>query len=128
MDNNPKNENIKDISSNSTKEQVSSFLSSKFKISKDIGKKIIKEDISGDIIFNLEEDELKKLGLKLGPVIKIRKYLTENAANFKEKEVEEKIDDSTSAEEVNNFVEKYIGYKDDLKLDGWGREKSWKNI
>ena len=118
MDNNPKNENIKDISSNSTKEQVSSFLSSKFKISKDIGKKIIKEDISGDIIFNLEENELKKLGLKLGPVIKIRKYLAENAANFKEKEVEEKIDDSTSAEEVNNFMEKYIGYKGDLKLDG----------
>ena len=117
MKKNPK-DNPEEITSSSTKEEVSSFLSSKYKISKEIQENLIKEDISGDILLYLEDNDLKKIGLKIGPIKKITKYIKDNKANFPEKKLEEKIDDTSTIEEVKNFFEKYIEFKGDIDLDG----------
>ena len=106
------------ITSSSSKEEISSFFSSQFKIAKEIQDNIKKEDISGDILLDLSDNDLKKIGLKIGPIKKIKKYLGENKANFPEKIIEEKIDDSSSVEDVKNFFEKSIGFKMDSDFDG----------
>ena len=117
MKNNPK-DNPSDITCSSTKEEVSSFLSSKFKLSKEIQENLIKEGISGDILVDLEDGDFKKMGLKIGPIKKISKYIKDNKANFKEKKIEEKIDAISTAEEVKNFFEKCIEFKGDIDFDG----------
>ena len=75
----------KNITSNSSKEEIAEFFKSKFKISDQSQNSIIKEDISGDILLSLSDKEFKSLDVKIGPIKKITKYLTENKANFPEK-------------------------------------------
>ena len=67
----------KNITSNSSKEEIAEFLKSKFNISKQSQNNIIKEDISGDILLSLTDKEFKSLDLKIGPIKKITKYLSE---------------------------------------------------
>ena len=108
----------KNITSNSSKEEIAEFLVSKFKVSEQVKNNIIKEDISGDILQSLSDKELKFLDLKIGPIKKITKYLSENKANFPEKKISEKIDKNSSIEEVNKFLKEYIGYTGDEEFDG----------
>ena len=111
-------ENLEDITSSSTKQDISSFFTYKYKISKEIQTNIIKEDISGDILLDLLDEDLKKLGFKIGPIKKVRKYLNEHKDNFPEKKIEEKLDDSSSVEEVKKFFENCINFKLDSDIDG----------
>ena len=106
------------ITSSSTKEETAAFFLTKFKISKELQDKMIKEDISGDILLNIEEDELKKIGFKIGPIKKVKKYLSENKADFPEKKLDEEIDDLSTVEDVKTFFENYIGFKGDIGIDG----------
>ena len=52
------------ITSSSSKEEISSFFSSQFKIAKEIQDNIKKEDISGDILLDLSDNDLKKNWIK----------------------------------------------------------------
>ena len=106
------------ITSNSSKEEIAEFFKSKFKISEQSCNSIIKEDISGDILLSLSDKEFKTLDLKIGPIKKITKYLSENKAYFPEKEINENLDINSSAEEVKNFLKEFIGYTGDKKFDG----------
>ena len=106
------------ITSTSTKEEVASFFSSKFKISNEVKDNMIKEDISGVILLNMADNDFKKLGLKIGPIKKIQKYLSENKDNLQEIVINEKINKSSSVQEVKNFLEKHLGYEGEIILDG----------
>jgi hypothetical protein len=108
----------KNITSNSSKEEIAEFFKSKFKISDQSQNNIIKEDISGDILLSLTDKEFKSLDLKIGPIKKITKYLSENKTNFPEKKINEKIDRNSSIEEVKNFLKECIGYAGDEEYDG----------
>ena len=109
---------MENITNTSTKEEVASFFSSKFKISNEIKAKMIKEDISGDILLNISDSDFKKLGIKIGPIKKIQKYLSENKKNLQEIVINEKINKSSSVQEVKNFLEKHLGYEGDIVMDG----------
>ena len=111
-------ENLEQITSSSSKEDISSFFSNKFKVSQEVQTNLIKEDISGDILLDLQDNDLKKLGLKIGPIKKVRKYLNENKDNFPEIKIEEKINESSSVEEVKTFFENCINFKLESELDG----------
>ena len=117
MDKNSGGPKTEKITSSSTKEKTAFFLT-KFKISKELQDKMIKEDISGDILLNIEEDELKKIGFKIGPIKKVKKYLTENKADFPEKKIDEEIGDLSTVEDVKTFFENCIGFKGDIGIDG----------
>ena len=111
----------KTLSEYSTKEEVADFFVKKFKISEEIKNNFIKEDISGDVLYDILYSEFKSLGLKVGPLKKIQKFLRENKNNFKEKEIKEVITSNTKSKEVKNFFEKCINFKNKLEnLDGKG--------
>ena len=114
-----KGEEPKIITSSSTKEEISSFFSFKYNISQEVQDNIKKEDISGDILLDLVDNDFKKIGLKIGPIKKIRKYLGEIKSNFPEKSIEEKIDASSTVEEVKDFFEKSIGFKMIIIITYW---------
>ena len=106
------------ISSSSTKEEIASFFTSKFKIAENIKENLLKEDISGDLLLNLSDDEFKKLGFKVGPLKKVKKFLKDNQSLFPEIKIDEKIGKPSTAEDVKTFFEKYIGYQGDVNMDG----------
>ena len=106
------------VSSSSTKEEVSSFLSYKYQIEKRVQDNIIKEDISGDILLDLADEDFKKIGLKKELIKKIKNYLGQIKANFPEKKIEPTINTSSTIEEVKGFFEKNIGFKIESELDG----------
>ena len=119
------------LSENSTKEEVSDFFVKNFKISEQIKNNFIKEDISGDILLDISDQEFKFLGIKIGPLKKVQRYLGENKKNFKEKEIKEIITLNSNSEEVKIFFEKCLNFKKNLgNLDGKGLieldEKKWK--
>ena len=93
----------KTLSEYSTKEEVADFFVKKFKISEEIKNNFIKEDISGDVLYDILYSEFKSLGLKVGPLKKIQKFLRENKNNFNEKEIKEVITSNTKSKEVKNF-------------------------
>ncbi len=109
---------VENITSSSTPEELSSFFLNKFKFSKEVIDNIIKEEISGDILTSLEDEDFKSLDIKLGPKKKIQKYIKENKTNFEEKKIDVIISKASTKEEVNEFFDKYLGIKDDMNLDG----------
>ena len=110
---------IEEITSESSKEQVGEFFLKKFKLKKIIKENIIKEDISGDILLDLNDIDFKYLGLKIENIKKIKNYLLTNSKKFTNKNINIKIDQTSTEEDVKNFFEKYIGFKKQLNnIDG----------
>ena len=109
------------LSEQSTKEEVADFFVKNFKISEESKNNFIKEDISGDVLSSILDQEFKSLGLKIGPLKKVQKYLNENKQNFKEKEINEVITSNSNSEEVTKFFQKCLNFKQNLdNLDGKG--------
>ena len=73
---------IKEISSESTKEEIAEFFKNKFNFSEKIKENIIKEDIAGDILLDLKDKEFKQLGFKNNQIKIIRDYLSDNYEAF----------------------------------------------
>lgn len=58
------------INANSSKEEVADFFVKKFDIKEEVKNNLIKEDISGDILLDLDKNDFKKLGMGLGSLKK----------------------------------------------------------
>ena len=109
-----------DISAESTKEQIANYFL-KFKISEESKNNMIKEDISGDVLLDLKEEDYKSFGIKKGPILKINNFLKKNKEKFEPKEITEKITSKSNSESVKKFFEDRLNFKGDLKgLDGKG--------
>ena len=110
-----------DISADSTKEEIASYFLNIFKITEESKNNLIKEDISGDILLEITEENYKSFGIKKGPILKIKKFLKENGEKFKSKEIKEKITAKSNSVIVDNFFKKCLNYKGELNgLDGRG--------
>ena len=55
---------VNNITIESTKEEVASFIMHKLKISKNIADNIIKEDISGEVLIELSDNDFKSLDMR----------------------------------------------------------------
>jgi len=109
------------ITANSTKEEVSEYFAKKFRIKEEAKNNIIKEDISGDILKDLDDKDFKKLGIGLGPLKKINAFLKDNKDKIGEKEIKEKITIISSSEEVSNFFKNCLNFSGEINnLDGKG--------
>jgi hypothetical protein len=109
------------INNESSKNDVVNFFVRKFSLKDDAKIKMIKEDISGDVLNDLGDEEFKILGIKIGPLKKIKNFLKENKDKFKDKEINEKITVASKPEEVAEFFEKCLNFKGELNnLDGKG--------
>ena len=107
------------INDNSSKEEVAKFFVEEFNIKDEIKKNMLKEDISGDILNDLNKDDLKKLGFGLGTSKKVLIFLKENKDKFKDKKINIKITVKSTSEEVSDFFKKCLNFTGDLnKLNG----------
>lgn len=110
---------IKEINLDSTKEVVAEYLKSNFAIDDTSKENIIKENITGEILFCLDINDLKSLDIKGGARIKIQRLIKDNQGKFQEKKIDEKITSTSNFEEVKAFFEKCLDFKGELKdLDG----------
>ena len=103
----------------STKEEVAEYLSQLNEFNDQVKQIFLDEYITGDVLTDLTEADLKKLKFKLGHYKKIARFIKDNKSNFKERKYEEKIYPNSSKEEVKQFFEKCIEFKGDLiDVDG----------
>ena len=116
----------KELTGNSTPEEVVEFFILNFNLKKNDLIEFIKEDISGDVLPLLNKQDLKELGLKLGHWKKIDKFITDNKGNLLKNQNEIKINEIeiNSDSDINNiktFFEKYLNFKinkDNFDIDG----------
>ena len=110
-----------EISEESSKEDVANIFAKKCSIKEEQKNNIISEDISGDVLYDLDDNDFKKLNIKLGPLKKIKAFLKDNKDKFKEKKINEKITAISKPEEVSAFFEKCLNFKGELNnMDGKG--------
>ena len=105
-----------EISIESTKEEVAEYFLKAFKIPEKAKNNLIKEDISGEVLPDLTDGDFLYLGIKLGPKVKIKKFLKENEEKFKPKEITEKIKSKSNKESIKNFFEKCLNFKGNLNV------------
>ena len=109
------------INIESSKEDVADYFFKKLKLKEDIKNNLIKEDISGDVLYDLDDTDFKNLGLKLGPLKKVKTFLKDNQDKFKEKQINEKITSNSSCEEVESFFKNCLNFSGNLNnLNGKG--------
>ena len=109
------------LSETSTREEVANYLVGTHNFKDQVKNILINEYISGDVLFTLSDDDVDGIGIKLGPRKKIRNFIEEHKAKIKEKEITEKINIKSTAEEVKDFFEKSLEFTGELNsLDGKG--------
>ena len=109
------------ISTNSTKNEIAEYFFKEFKISEEAKNNLIKEDISGDTLLDVKDATFKLLGIKTGPLVKIKKFIKANEEKLKNKEIEEKLTIKSNPDDVKGFFEKSLNFKGELNnLDGKG--------
>ena len=107
------------LSEESSKEEVAEFLSKKCTINDKAKYNFVNEDITGDILLDLSPKEFRSLNVKLGPLVKIKKFIKENKDKFKEKKINEKITIKSNSDEVKSFFENNLNFKEELdNMDG----------
>ena len=111
------------INVNSSKEEVADFFVKKFDIKEEVKNNLIKEDISGDILLDLDKNDFKKLGMGLGSLKKTLLFLKENKEIFEINTINKnlKLTDKSDCVKVADFFKKSLNYSGNLnKLDGKG--------
>ena len=109
------------ITANSSKEEVAEYLLKKLNLKEEVKNKIINEDISGDILYDLDDKDFKNLGIKVGPLKSLKTLLQDIKKSFGEKEIKEKINKNSTSEEVADFFKNSLNYTESTNnLDGTG--------
>ena len=110
-----KNEN-KTITKNSSPEEVSQFLAANYNLTEENKISLIKENISGDILPLLDNQEFKELGIKLGQKKKIQKFISENIDNLTANQIDNVVNINSDKEEIKIFLANYLNIKDKEKI------------
>ena len=108
------------LSINSTKEDVSKFFSKNYKIKKNIKDNIIKENITGETLIYLDDNDYTFLGIEPDVKAKIKNYLETNKNKFIEKPINITLNENSNINEVKKFCKEYLYFKGELNddLDG----------
>ena len=107
------------ITAESSKEEVGDFVVTHLKLKAENKDIIIKEDISGDVLLDLEENDYKEIGNKVIQMRKIKAYLDQNKDKFGEKHFTEVISIYSDSNEVAEFFKKSLNFEGNLgNLDG----------
>ena len=75
------------LSEESTKEEIAKYLHKNCKIDENTITILINEDISGDIIFDIQDAEFKSIGIKIGPLKRIKNALEPIKNKIKKKRI-----------------------------------------
>jgi hypothetical protein len=110
------------ILSSSTSEEVSQFFINKYKITEKVKENIIKENITGEALIYLEDDDYTFLEISPDIKDKIKSYLESYKDNFVEKPIEISIDFDSNKTEVIKFCEKHLSFKGEINDDIDGKK------
>ena len=102
------------ISENSTKEEVAEYFSKEHQINEEAKNQMLKEDISGDVLMQLKEEDYKLLSFKFGSKVKVKNFIKDNKDKFKEKEKNEEITIKSKPKDVKSFFENSLNFKGEL--------------
>lgn len=102
------------INSNTSKEEVGNYLFTKLDLKEEVKTNIIKEYISGDVLYDLDDKDFKELGLKVGPIKRLKLILQEIKGIFGEKQMNEKITKNANSQEVNDFFRNSLNFTGNL--------------
>ena len=105
---------VNNITIESTKEEVAKFFINYLKSSKEIAKNIIKEDISGEILPELSDNDFKSLGIKTGDKKKFLSYKKKNEDKFIKKPINISIKVNSTSEEIQQFLVNYLLFNGNL--------------
>ena len=113
---NENKQNISNITIESTKEDVAFFIFNKYKKDieniKDIYNNIINENISAEILLDLEKyNEYMSLGIHESLKEKLKKYLEDNKERFIRKPIEIIIGFNSKNDEIKDFFKNYLSYE-----------------
>ena len=110
----------KNLSISSTKEDVSNFLSKNYKIKNNIKDNIINENITGETLKYLDDNDYTFLGIEPDVKAKIKNYLETKKNQFIEKPINITLNDNSNINEVKKFCQEYLSFKGKLNddLDG----------
>ena len=103
------------ITAESSKEEVGSFVMTNLKLKEEIKNILIKEDITGDVLLDLEEEDFKSIGIKAIPMRKIKAYIEQNKDKFGKKKFTEVISINSDSKEVAEFFSKSLNFNENLK-------------
>ena len=107
------------ITAESSKEEVGNYLVETLKLKGEIKDIIIKEDISGDILLEITDEEYKSIGIKPVQFRKIKGLLDKIKDKFGEKHYTEVISIYSNSNDVSEFFKKSLNFEGDLNnLDG----------
>ena len=106
-----------DLTIESTKEQVADFFKENYGLSEKIINNILKEDISGEVLNKLKDEDYKLLKIKTGPKKNIQNYLMQNKNKFFQKPIQKNIDIFSSNEEIKKFFSNYLNFKKEINID-----------
>ena len=110
-----KNEN-KTLSKDSSPEEVSEFLAINFQLTEENKICLIKENISGDVLPLLDNQDFKDLKIKLGLKKKIQKLIEDNIDKLAINNIDITINADSEQKEIEQFFEKYLNFKDNEKI------------
>ena len=110
-----KNEN-KTLTKDSPAEEVSEFLAINFQLTEENKICLIKENISGDVLPLLDNQDFKELKIKLGQKKKIQKFVEDNIDKLAINNIDIIIKDDSDQNEVKEFFENYLNFKDNEKI------------
>ena len=110
-----KNEN-KTLTKDSPAEKVSEFLAINFQLTEENKICLIKENISGDVLPLLDNQDFKELKIKLGQKKKIQKFVEDNIDKLAINNIDIIIKDDSDQNEVKTFFENYLNFKDNEKI------------
>ena len=105
---------VNNITIESTKEEVAKFFINYIKSSKEIAENIIKEDISGEILPELSDNDFKSLGIKTGDKKKFLSYKKKNEDKFIKKPINISIKVNSTSEEIKHFLVNYLLFNGNL--------------
>ena len=104
----------KEISKDSTPEEIVNHLSQILNIDEKNLNILIKENISGDILSLLESKDFKELGIETDLQKKIQEHINKNIEHFTLINEDIKININSNENDVKIFFEKYLNFRNDI--------------
>ena len=107
------------ITVESSKEDVGNYIMKNLNLKEEIKNIIIKEDISGDVLIELTDEDYKSLKIKVVQMRKIKQFVEQNKDKFGEKKFTEVISIYSDSNEVAEFFKNSLNFEGNLNnIDG----------
>ena len=102
----------------SSSEEVSDYFLKTFGIKEEVKNRLINESISGDVLLDIQKEDLTLLGMKKGKAfLNITNYLKEFKGKYKEKEIKKELSSISNKENIIKFLDEILNFKGNLNIN-----------